>query len=198
MLQIIINLLFIVVSPLAFATTDSTPAIKRPMKALYSHSVHQKALGDKDVSCTECHQFSVKSPGFDPLAANVPAGHLKVNHKVCHECHMGKVTNTRINQCSVCHEPTAKLAPKNHTLAWRTRHGQFAQMDASACMTCHQDNRLSCTNCHSQRNTLKPAVHRPNFRLTHSVEARANPASCVTCHSGPTTCIQCHQKGVVK
>lgn len=180
------------------AETKSVPHLRLPVKNLFSHKVHGGLVDKKQVSCTDCHSFAVKSNGFDPLAKNVESGFLAMGSKVCHECHLGKVEGPRVNQCSLCHEEPEKLKPRDHDLAWRQRHGSFAQMNPESCKSCHQENQNSCLQCHAQRNTLKPMVHRPNFRMTHSISARANPASCVACHTNMSTCIQCHKGGFTK
>lgn len=196
MLRTICSILLLCVFVLnAEAKKKVEPELRKPFKELFNHKSHQKAFADTKLSCTDCHNFSVKSSSFDPLASNVPAGLLGISKKVCHECHMGKVELPKVNQCSVCHKDPEKLRPANHELAWKNRHGKMAQMDPDSCNSCHRENQNSCQNCHTQKNTLKPMVHRPNFRLTHSVEARANPAKCTTCHAKISTCIQCHKGG---
>lgn len=199
MLQIIFSFLSLIPT-LAFASATAgaqpLPALRLPFKNLFSHPAHMSSLKSAGISCTDCHRFSIKSSAVDPLAKKVSAGAMAVSKKVCHECHLGKVEVARVNQCSLCHQEPEKLKPLSHNLAWKTRHGSFAQMNPSSCTSCHQENQNACIQCHSQRNTLKPVVHRPNFRLTHSIEARANPAKCLTCHTTVTTCIQCHSGGI--
>lgn len=198
MLRIICKLAFVFIGPFAVARTATPPAplLRQPMKQMFSHKGHLGSFKSANVSCTDCHSFSVKSPSFDPLAPNVGGGYMEASRKVCHECHLGKVEVARVNQCSLCHKEPEKLMPPSHNLAWKKRHGAFAQMDPDSCNGCHQENQNSCSGCHTQRNTLKPMVHRPNFRLTHSVEARANPAKCVACHTNMSSCLQCHKGGV--
>lgn len=178
------------------AKPRTKPEIRLPLKQLFSHKAHLESFKGTGVTCGDCHNFSIKSPSFDPLAKNVPAGHLNPERMVCHECHLGKVQLPKANQCSLCHKDPEKLRPMNHDMAWRKRHGAFAQMDPDSCNSCHQENQNSCANCHTQRNTMKPMVHRPNFRLTHSVEARANPTKCAVCHTNLTTCLDCHRGGL--
>lgn len=191
MSQIIFSVLFLFNSHYVFAVET-----RQSIKELFDHKKHKDSFKSTGIACVDCHQFSVKSPSFDPLAKNVGAGYLKVNRMVCHECHLGKVQVARVNQCSLCHLHPEKLAPPSHKLNWKKRHGNQAQMDPDSCNGCHQENQNSCNNCHTQRNTLKPMVHRPNFRLTHGIEARSNPASCVTCHTNTNSCIQCHKAGL--
>ncbi|MBK9294992.1 MAG: hypothetical protein IPM57_11235 [Oligoflexia bacterium] len=185
MLLILINLIF---------TNANAADLAKPLNLLFSHKAHQNAFNKTEISCTKCHNFSVKPKGSDPLAEGVPSGLLKVSRKVCHECHMGKISLPRPNQCTLCHKNVEKLMPESHKKNWAKRHGHIAQLNSDACKDCHTDK--TCTQCHTQRDTLKPNVHRPNFRLTHSIEARANPQSCVVCHANTSSCTQCHTRGL--
>lgn len=195
---LIFCILFGLAADVTFAADKKITETRRPLNKLFDHKKHAASFQQTKITCTDCHSFSVKSPTFDPLAQNVGAGFIASDKKVCHECHLGKVELPRVNQCSLCHLNPEKLAPPNHKLAWKKRHGQFSQMDPSSCNDCHKDNQNSCNNCHTQKNTLKPMVHRPNFRLTHSIEARANPARCVNCHTNTNSCLQCHEKGIAR
>lgn len=198
MLQVIFKASLIIVFSFSFAslaTEKKNPQMRTPMKELFSHKFHDPLFQKAKVSCTDCHSFSVKSQSFDPLAKNVDSGFMKANKQVCHECHMGKVELPRVNQCSLCHLHPEKLAPSNHNLAWKKRHGHYSQMDPDSCNSCHKENQNACQNCHTQKNTMKPMVHRPNFRLTHSIEARTNPAKCTICHTNTNSCVQCHKGG---
>lgn len=187
MLLILINFLFY------FNASQSADLVK-PLNQLFTHKAHQKAFKKTEVSCTNCHSFATKPEGNDPLSEGVPKGLIKADRKVCHECHMGKISLPRPNQCTLCHKNVNKLMPDSHKQNWKYRHGKIAQSNSEACKDCHNDK--TCTQCHTQRDTLKPAVHRPNFRLTHSIEARANPQSCVTCHANTSSCTQCHTRGL--
>lgn len=173
--------------------SEAKPQLVTALNSLFSHKRHQLPFQSMGISCTECHSFAVKSQSFDPLAENVESGFLKPSRKVCHECHLGKIQTARVNQCSLCHLNPAQLKPESHKLDWRSRHGQFAQMDPESCNSCHRENQNACSNCHTQRSTMKPNVHRPNFRMFHSIEARINPAKCSTCHASTSFCIQCHK-----
>ena len=190
MLQIIFSCL---VMSISFAENSMKPDLRSGLKELFSHKRHEDAFNKAQLNCTECHSFAVKSRSFDPLAANIPSGHLKVSPQVCHKCHLGKVEFPRVNQCTLCHSKPEQLKPKSHNLAWQARHGKEARIKPDSCRTCHQENQNSCLNCHSQKNSLKPTVHRPNYRMTHSIEARSNPAKCINCHGSINTCVKCHQ-----
>ena len=192
MLRILISLIFLSIQ--SFASESREVDLIKPLHLLFSHKAHENLFEKTDTSCTTCHTFSIKAVSGDPLDPGVPSGLLKVKKNVCHECHMGKVSVPRPNQCTLCHSHVEKLIPDSHKLNWKSRHGTFAQADPDSCKECH--GVRSCTQCHTQRDNLKPAVHRPNFRLTHSIEARANPQSCVVCHSNTSYCLQCHTKGM--
>lgn len=179
----------------AATSNKASPELTVSLKSLFDHKRHLAPFKDGSIGCTDCHTFSIKSPSFDPLAPNVAKGFLVPSRKVCHECHIGRVSLPRPNQCTLCHKEPAQLKPSDHALSWRSRHGRFAQQDPDSCTKCHSDNQNSCGNCHTQKNTLKPFVHRPNFRVMHSLEARANPSSCIACHSTTSTCVACH-KGI--
>lgn len=195
MLRIISNCIavLLLISPVITSAGKIEAKLNRPIGDMYSHSKHATSLKSMGISCTDCHSFGVKPKGADPLGPTVPAGHLKVDKGVCHDCHLSKIPVARPNQCELCHSNTWELRPLDHSGNWRFRHANKAQTDSVSCKQCHSDK--SCTQCHSLRNSLKPSVHRPGFRLHHSLEARANPQSCVSCHSTVTSCLQCHTKG---
>lgn len=195
MSRITFSIFFILFSFYDFSVAEQKVELRTPMNQLFNHKNHRTVFSKNGVACTDCHTFSIKSQSFDPLSPNVGGGNLKPNRKTCHECHLDKVDMPRPNQCTLCHLNVQKLAPENHKLSWKQRHGRFAQIDSDSCKQCHTDTQ-TCTQCHTQRNTLKPSVHRPNFRMMHSIEARSNPASCVTCHSTTSTCLQCHKGGL--
>ncbi|MCC6276655.1 MAG: hypothetical protein IT289_01925 [Oligoflexia bacterium] len=179
---------------LAQSTTSKNLSNTRPLKDIFDHKRHSESFKKMSISCTDCHTFSVKAVTGDPTAKGVPAGYLKPQSQVCHQCHMAKITVPRPNQCTLCHTNVGALMPKSHGAGWKSRHGRFAQTDPDSCKECHSEN--SCTKCHSQRDAARPNVHRPSFRFSHSVEARSNPQSCVVCHSNTATCTQCHTKGL--
>lgn len=198
MLQTIFKIFLLLICLLLMTSNSQTKELREPVKSLFNHDKHKNILSKNKVSCTDCHSFSVKSLSSDPLAKNVDSGFLIPSKKVCHECHIDKVQMARVNQCTLCHLKPEKLIPSTHNLAWKSRHGHFAQMNPESCTSCHKDNQNSCNNCHTQKNTLKPMVHRPNFRMTHSIEARANPAKCTTCHTSTNFCLKCHEVGKSK
>jgi hypothetical protein len=191
-LSIFISLCLASLTASGFKKRDVT--LVKKYEDLFSHKNHLSHFQKSNVSCVDCHSFSVKSMNQDPLGETVGSGFLKSDPGRCHDCHMGRISQPIPNQCALCHrEPQSLMPPNHYQSAWPMRHGRVAQSDGDSCKTCHQQN--SCTQCHTQKNTVKPIVHSANFRMTHSIEARANPQSCVSCHSTPSTCIQCHTKG---
>lgn len=194
-MSLVLSSSLLLAEPQGKSSESKGKALREPVKTLFDHKKHRNPFNKSSTSCTDCHTFSVKAPSSDPLAAKVPSGYLQPNKKVCHECHLAKVSLARVNQCSLCHAQPEKLIPENHKLAWKKRHGHVAQMEPESCHACHKDNQNSCNNCHTQKNTLKPIVHRANFRMTHAIEARGNPARCTTCHTSSQFCSRCHESG---
>jgi len=170
------------------------PRLVKPMKELFNHRSHVSSFKKSGVSCVDCHSFSVKAVGKDPLGEPVKSGFIAASPSRCHACHMNKINLPAPNQCVMCHRDVVKLQPEDHFHSWMNRHGRIAQMDSNRCVQCH--SKSSCSECHTQKNLNKPAVHLANFRLFHSIEARANPQSCVACHSSAqNSCVRCHSTG---
>lgn len=193
MLRFLISLSMVLGIGVAIQLSAAEKArVSVPVATLFNHKVHLKAFKDK-VSCTDCHSFSVKSDVKDPLSAPIGKGHLKVDRKSCHACHLHSLTQPTPNQCVLCHSDTKAIMPDSHHLNWNFRHGRVAQSNPESCKDCHRE--ADCNKCHTQRDAVKPMVHRPNFRLTHGIEARARPESCASCHSTTNTCTKCHTKG---
>lgn len=188
-------ILILLVTTQAHSLDSKKPGFRLPIQELFSHKKHGSIFSKEKIACVDCHHFSIKSQGFDPLAKNVEFGLMQANLQVCHQCHLGKVELPRVNQCTLCHLQSEKLAPISHNLTWKKRHGQFALTDPESCVACHKENQNSCQNCHSQKNQLRTLVHKPNFRLTHSIEARVSPAKCAVCHTNTNSCVLCHKGG---
>lgn len=161
-----------------------------PPAGLFSHTHHKKALDDLGISCTDCHNFSVKNKSVGPLAKPVPKGYIAAPLHVCHQCHFGSVHLPRPNQCELCHTNARALRPENHFVSWSNRHGKMAQMDRDQCAQCH--TQQTCDQCHLQIDRMRPSAHPASFRMYHSVEARMNPQSCVVCHQRQSFCSDCH------
>lgn len=178
-------------APVAGAAPE--PTLVLPLKELFSHGKHAEGFSRLNVSCTDCHDFSIRAKTPGPLSDPVRAGLLHPKRSVCHDCHNGRLTLPRPNQCLLCHAQTDALKPRDHFLSWTSRHGKMAQMDRDSCAQCHAPT--GCANCHSRMDTMNPSVHKPNFRLTHSIQARAHPQTCVECHRSAPFCADCHNGG---
>lgn len=99
----------------------------------------------------------------------------KVDRAYCATCHAQK------ESCNECH---SRVAPDDHTIAWRNKtHGLQASWDRNRCATCHEED--TCVKCHQSRT---PASHRAGWGA---------PADrhCVTCHfpARQNECAVCHE-----
>ena len=168
-------------------------SLKSKIDQLFSHQAHQKVMQDMQVRCIDCHNFSIKSTGKGPLSPQVTNSFLQSPKKVCHQCHMGKVSTPVPNQCLLCHNKLEQLQPVDHHQNWIKTHGKVAIHNDDSCLNCHTKD--GCSECHLKRDNMNSRVHRGNFRFTHSIEARSNPASCLQCHQSPSFCIDCHKGG---
>lgn len=166
------------------------PQLVSPLERLFSHPKHLSTMEKMNVYCMDCHRFSIKSEKKDTLPKKVEGKYLKSSRSVCHQCHLGKIAFPRQNNCSMCHKKVKKLAPKDHYLGWKNRHGKMSQFDRDSCNMCHTQKQ--CASCHIKRDINDRKVHSGNYRRFHSVEARMKPASCVTCHRTIKFCIDCH------
>lgn len=173
---------------------NKKPQLAQTVKQLFSHKKHHEVLQKLQVSCQNCHSFSIKSQDPGPLGFPVGEGFLKANQNSCHQCHLEKVMVSTPSKCILCHQSDSNLKPDNHNAQWRQQHAQFARLDQQGCQECHTQN--SCSQCHFKRDQMNPMVHRGNFRLTHSIDARMNPASCVQCHQQQQFCQKCHDGSV--
>ena len=171
--------------------TEEGAHLRLPVKSLFSHPRHNKVLNSLNIQCSECHNFSIKSSIKGPLAPSVDEGYLKPFKGVCHQCHFGKVSVPRPQQCSMCHLGADKLKPKDHFLNWKERHGRMAQVDKTSCTKCHNTPQ-TCDQCHFKFDRMSPRVHPANFRYFHSVQVRSSPQSCVICHRKGSFCQDCH------
>ncbi|GAB4409012.1 MAG: hypothetical protein OHK0056_10620 [Bacteriovoracaceae bacterium] len=165
--------------------------LKSDISKIFNHEKHRDVFNKFNLSCTECHSFSVKANDPGPLGQPIGRGFLKANQQSCHQCHLQKAAVGTPTQCILCHKNENGLKPEDHNLNWIKRHAFAARLDQSSCMECHQQN--NCSECHFKRDQMNPKVHRGNFRLTHSIDARSNPASCVQCHQQQQFCSTCHQ-----
>ena len=175
---------------LGYSVNKKKVVLLAPLKTLFSHNKHLEHFKNLNVSCTDCHSFSIKSIIKGPLAKPVNIKALSPNKKICHECHLGQVSVPRRSQCTLCHKSVVDLKPKDHLLSWNKRHGIKAQMDSDSCRQCHMQNE--CSTCHLQRDNMSPKVHKGNFKYVHSIVARANPQKCIKCHQSKSFCNDCH------
>jgi hypothetical protein len=183
----------LLIVPLVCVAQAPKPELTSPLKELFSHKRHERALGQLKIGCTDCHRFSRKAEGsLLPGEKETPSS-LPALNRLCHHCHLETVALPAPRQCEICHRNTAALRPGDHLLSWRSRHGAAASHDRDACARCHSPQ--SCTSCHVRVDLQKSRVHGPNFRLSHSIEARANPRSCTLCHTSPSFCTSCHLGG---
>jgi len=173
---------------------NEKPLLASTVRQLFSHKKHEIVLKKLQVSCQDCHSFSIKSRDPGPLGAPVAMGLLKPNQNSCHQCHLEKVMVSTPSQCILCHQSGENLKPEDHNALWKQQHAQFARLDSQGCQDCH--TQKSCSQCHFKRDQMNPMVHRGNFRLTHSIDARLNPASCVQCHQQQQFCQKCHDGSV--
>lgn len=178
-------------TPMGFSEEKKTESVLIfPLKTLFSHQKHMKKFDELGLTCADCHTFLIKSEKKGPLGRPVKEHFALGPSGICHQCHLGKLSFPRPNQCTLCHSNSQILKPKNHLISWKERHGKIAQMDRDACAKCHTPQ--TCDRCHTKLDTMNPNVHRANFRLNHSVEARMNPQSCITCHREGSFCYDCH------
>jgi hypothetical protein len=172
------------------APKGTRPTLTQPLDELFSHSKHKGTFDKLNMTCTDCHKFSVHGQGTEPLSEPIRGGYLRPYKQVCHQCHLGNVSFPRPNQCQLCHSNVETLRPDNHYQNWIDRHGRLAQMDRDSCAQCHTSQ--SCAECHIKRNSIMPIVHPPNWRMLHSIEARGNPQKCTLCHQDAGFCVVCH------
>jgi hypothetical protein len=149
----------------------------------WSHDPHIA----KEVACEKCH-------GADPDANGLPSGPLM---PVCMNCH-GK-TDTKLNECSVCHnEISDKTVPQfrgetriQHDVPaiWKHTHGSESRVDPKFCAKCHTEQNF-CDTCHA---TQQPDSHTATWRRkAHGIEASYNRNKCSVCHE-EDSCLKCHR-----
>jgi len=172
--------------------SDKRPILVTLLKNLFSHSKHKSSFDKLGVSCQDCHLFSVKPTEKSPHGPNVTKNYVAPWKDTCHRCHLENISVPIPNQCELCHSDARKLAPRDHLLDWRQRHGRPAGFNEDSCRKCHKRNE--CSDCHLRHDNLKRRVHRGNFRLTHSLEARRRPQSCIVCHQSKQFCSDCHSR----
>ncbi|MBL6988612.1 MAG: hypothetical protein ISR65_02495 [Bacteriovoracaceae bacterium] len=167
------------------------PKMVKPLSKLFSHKAHMPHLETLNLTCQNCHNFSIKNKIKGPLSKPVQGRYLKPAKAICHQCHLGRISLPKRNQCTLCHKNKSQgLKPIDHAVDWAARHGRIAQFDSDSCTKCHRKN--DCSDCHLHRMPMKKNVHRANFRFSHSIEARLNPQKCTSCHQYARFCMNCH------
>jgi Cytochrome c7 and related cytochrome c len=188
---------------------DSSPQPRTRARVIsgdlhFEHGNHLVDRAGTAISCRACHRDSAAATTYDD--------HRPPQVERCVPCHddSKRVPSTaRMRACETCH--TSKrgsllaLAPRNHlpgterpldhTLAFRTDHGDDAARDATRCATCHTtmsgSPRDACDECHR---VTRPADHRLAWReLDHGTESAATPERCALCHTADS-CQDCHRQ----
>ena len=85
------------------------PTLSQPLDRLFSHPKHKKTFEKMGMTCTTCHNFSVHGKESGPLSPPVQGGYLTPVKQICHQCHLGKVSFPRSNQCQLCHTNVENL-----------------------------------------------------------------------------------------
>lgn len=170
----------------------------------FSHGNHRVDRAGAPIPCAACHRDTAEADDYDDhrppaVASCVP----------CHDDDARVPSEQRMRACETCHSgkrgSLVALAPRNHlpgterpidhTLSFRTDHGDAAFRDASRCATCHTvmsgSPRDACDECHR---AVAPVDHRLAWReLEHGTEAAAAPERCALCHNADT-CTDCHNQ----
>jgi hypothetical protein len=169
---------------------------------LFDHRRHHTDMSGARIACETCHdQTSLATSTADhvppPIAACV----------ACHDDGARVPATLRMRICESCHtersEAFGTLAPRSHlpatelpidhTLAFRSDHGDAAAADAARCARCHTQlsgsRNAACDECHQ---TMRPRDHTALWReLDHGAEAGADTTRCATCHVAQF-CTACH------
>jgi hypothetical protein len=170
----------------------------------FDHGNHRVDRAGQAIGCTACHR--------DSGAATSYQDHRPPQVERCVPCHDDAKrvpAAQRMRVCETCHATKrgslVALAPRNHlpgterpldhTLAFRTDHGDAAARDAARCATCHTEMsgspRDACDECHR---VSRPLDHRLSWReLDHGREAAATPERCALCHTADS-CQECHRQ----
>src|SRR3989338_3424263 len=114
-----------------------------PLKTLFSHKNHIKKFDELGITCTDCHNFLVKSEKKGPLGRPVEESFARGPKGVCHQCHFGKLSFPRPNQCNICHTNAKVLKPKDHLISWRERHENGSNRSGSMCQMSYPTNLRS-------------------------------------------------------
>lgn len=170
----------------------------------FSHGNHRVDRAGTAISCAACHRDTTGADDYQDhrppaVASCVP----------CHDDSQRVPSELRMRECQTCHSTRRgsllALAPRNHlpgterptdhTLSFRTDHGDSAFRDAARCATCHTvmsgSPRDACDECHR---VTAPVDHRLAWReLEHGTEAANSPDRCALCHNADS-CTDCHNQ----
>lgn len=170
----------------------------------FNHSNHRADRSGAAISCSACHQGT--------KAATARDDHRPPQVTSCVPCHDDSrrvPSEQRMRTCETCHRDKRSslvaIAPRDHlpgterpldhTLAFRTDHGDAAARDAARCATCHSVMSGSqhdvCDECHR---ATSPADHRLSWReVDHGAAAAAASDRCALCHT-VDSCTACHEQ----
>jgi hypothetical protein len=170
----------------------------------FAHGAHGVDRRGQPIRCVVCHVDIARVAETDT--------HAPPPTSACVECHDDEArtpTSVRMRICEACHlsksESFGTLAPRshlpaserpeNHTLAFRSDHGQEARRDAAGCAKCHLtmsgSARDVCDECHQ---SMRPRDHTVGWRdFEHGPQAATNAQACATCHEAGF-CISCHAR----
>jgi hypothetical protein len=170
----------------------------------FSHQNHRVDRAGAPISCAQCHRGSSTATSYDDHQAPAVASCVP-----CHDDNARVPSEQRMRVCETCHRQRRgsllALAPRDHlpsterpldhTLAFRTDHGDAAARDATRCAGCHTAmsgaSRDVCDECHR---VTAPQDHRLSWReLDHGAEAAATPDRCALCHTADA-CSDCHRE----
>ncbi|MDD5773514.1 MAG: CxxxxCH/CxxCH domain-containing protein [bacterium] len=172
--------------------------------------------GGSKVACNICHmenQTKVHMAAWYPDVQLNHRAYTKTNGTVkcanvnCHGANLTGIAGSGPS-CSSCHAwPFTGTHPSNWNLP--ANHGITAEVDFSACQTCHGTDfkggtsGISCFNCHNGPGVNHPAAAWiiPN----HKTNAVANITSCQKCHGtnylgggSKVACNICHMENQTK
>lgn len=166
---------------------------------IFAHGDHVEDRGGAPIACDTCHADIPRSRSVSDVS--VP----KMQRcATCHQDSQKTPDRVRIAKCDVCHEaidtglPPAnhlvgKELPENHTVEFRTNHGEQAASKDSNCKFCHDgltdSPRESCYQCHQ---IMRPRDHNLGWREdSHGREAASDRERCAGCHNADY-CTACH------
>lgn len=170
----------------------------------FDHRNHRSDLTGKPIPCRSCHAAaSTAKTRIDNAPPSVR------DCVTCHDDADRVPPQMAMRQCETCHatkvSSLATLAPRDHlplterpidhTLAFRTDHGEAARTNAARCATCHTQLSGStvdtCDECHQ---VMRPRDHVVTWReLDHGGFALADDSRCSTCHV-VDYCSDCHRQ----